>query len=63
MYNNIEFIKILQSYCKENNITAYKLSKLTGISITYSYRLLKGEMNNPSLSIINKITRSLDIKI
>ena len=59
----IEFLELLQEYCKKNNITAYKLSKITGLSNTYCYRLLKGTMTNPSITTINKISRALDLNI
>ena len=59
----IEFIRLLQDYCKNNNITAYKLSKITGLSNTYCYRLLKGTMTNPSITTINKISKGLGLNI
>ncbi|WP_396136465.1 helix-turn-helix domain-containing protein [Clostridium sp. SHJSY1] len=56
-------IEYLQKYCKENNITAYKLSRISGVSNTYCYRLLRGEMNNPSISTINRIAISLGLNV
>ncbi|WP_111937220.1 helix-turn-helix domain-containing protein [Clostridium paraputrificum] len=53
----------LKKYCKDHNINAYKLSKLSGVSNTYCYRLLKDEMNNPSISTLNRIALSLGIDI
>ena len=53
----------LKKYCKDHNINAYRLSKLSGVSITYCYRLLKDEMNNPSISTLNRIAISLGIDI
>ena len=53
----------MQKYCKKNNITAYKLSKISGVSLTYCYRLLRGEMNNPSISTINRIAIALGLEI
>ena len=53
----------LKKYCKDHNINAYRLSKLSGVSLTYCYRLLKDEMNNPSISTLNRIAISLGIDI
>lgn len=53
----------MQKYCKKNNITAYKLSKVSGVSPTYCYKLIKGEMNNPSVSTINRMAMALGLEI
>lgn len=53
----------LKKYCEENSISAYKLSKLSGVSMTYCYRLLKDEMKNPSISTLNRIAIALGVKI
>lgn len=53
----------LKKYCKDHNINAYKLSKLSGVSLTYCYRLIKDEMDNPSISTLNRIAIGLGIKI
>jgi len=53
----------LQKYCEDNNITAYRLSKISGVSLTYSYRLLRGEMNNPSIGTMNRIAMAFDLEI
>ena len=39
-----KFSNELIRYCKENNITAYKLSKYGNISMTYAYNLLNNRM-------------------
>ncbi|MGL4107035.1 helix-turn-helix domain-containing protein [Clostridium sp. LP20] len=53
----------LRQYCLEHNINAYKLSKITGVSMTYCYRLLKDEMDNPSISTLNRIAIALGVEI
>ena len=53
----------LKIYCKDHNINAYRLSKLSGVSLTYCYRLIKDEMDNPSISTLNRIAIGLGIKI
>ncbi|MBD7912062.1 helix-turn-helix domain-containing protein [Clostridium cibarium] len=60
---SIKGIEYLQKYCKENNITAYKLSKVSGVSNTYCYKLLRGKMSNPSISTINRISMALGLNI
>ncbi|MBQ3423475.1 MAG: hypothetical protein IJH34_17865 [Romboutsia sp.] len=54
--NSEKFSNELIRYCKENNITAYKLSKYGNISMTYAYNLLNNRMKKPSLWIMKKIT-------
>lgn len=54
--NSEKFSNELIRYCKENNITAYKLSKCGNISMTYAYNLLNNRMKKPSLWIMKKIT-------
>lgn len=58
---NKEFTEYLKEYCINKGITAYELSELTGISRTYCYRLIKGEMTNPSLRIIRQINVTLNL--
>lgn len=53
--NHMQFTDYLIEYCDKKRITAYQLSKITGVSMTYCYRLLRGEMNNPSIKIIRQI--------
>lgn len=53
----------LKIYCRDHNINAYRLSKLSGVSLTYCYRLIKDEMDNPSISTLNRIAIGLGIKI
>lgn len=56
------FIQYLIKYCKEHYITAYELSKKSGVSMTYCYRLLSGRMTNPSLKVIKQLSKALDIE-
>ncbi|MGL4107039.1 helix-turn-helix domain-containing protein [Clostridium sp. LP20] len=45
----------------EHNINAYRLSKISGVSMTYCYSLLKDEMDNPSFSTLNRIALALGV--
>ena len=53
----------LKIYCRDHNINAYRLSKLSGVSLTYCYRLIKDEMDNPSISTLNRIALGLGIGV
>lgn len=53
----------LKIYCSDHNINAYRLSKLSGVSLTYCYRLVKDEMDNPSISTLNRIALGLGIDV
>ena len=55
------FTDYLIEYCDKKRITAYELSKITGISKTYCYKLLKKEMENPSIKIIRQIGVTMNI--
>lgn len=50
-------IKILR---KEKEITLKMLSKLTGISAGYLCHLENGSRCNPSMDVINKISKALN---
>lgn len=57
----MDFVNYLREYCEKNYITAYELSKKSDVSMTYCYRLLGGQMENPSIKVIIKISQALDI--
>ena len=50
-------IKIIR---EEKGITLLELSKLTGISAGYLCHLEKGTRNNPSLEVMEKISKALN---
>lgn len=52
-------VEELNKFCKDNNLTAYKLAKYTNISITYAYNILGGKMENPSAWIIDRINQGI----
>lgn len=55
------FIDYLIEYCNKHHITAYELSKKSGVSMTYCYRLLNKKMTNPSIKVIQLLAIALDI--
>lgn len=58
---NKQFTEYLIEYCEKKRITAYELSKITGISKTYCYKLLKKEMENPSIKTIRQIGITMNL--
>ena len=56
-------VEELNKFCKDNNLTAYKLAKYTNISITYAYNILGGKMENPSAWIIDRINQGIKTKM
>ena len=55
MYNN-QIKKIRE----EKGLTLAKLSNLSGISIGYLCHLEKGSRNNPSIGVMEKISKALN---
>ena len=55
MYNN-QIKKIRE----EKGLTLAKLSNLSGISIGYLCHLEKGSRNNPSIDVMEKISKALN---
>ena len=45
---------------EEKGITLLQLSKLSGVSVGYLCHLEKGTRNNPSLEVMEKISKALD---
>ena len=48
---------------KEKEITLLELSKRTGISVGYLCHLEKGSRSNPSLEVMDKISKALNKSI
>jgi len=48
---------------QEKEITLVELSKRTGISVGYLCHLEKGSRSNPSLEVMNKISKALNKSI
>ena len=53
-------IKIIR---KQKGITLLELSDLTGISVGYLSHLENGSRKNPSLDVMNKIAKALNISV
>lgn len=54
--------KNLRKYRKENNLTQEQLAEKVGIHSTYVGKLEAGK-NNPSVKMLFKISRALNIKL
>lgn len=48
---------------KKHGLSCYKLAKMTGLSISTIVRLESGEMSNPNLSTILKLSEVFGISI
>ena len=53
----------LKDYLKEKNLTAYKLSYLSGISSSVISDCLRGKVKEPTLSSIIHICEGLNIEL
>ena len=53
-YNQVKNIR------KEKGITLVKLSELSGVSVGYLCHLERGSRKNPSLEIMEKISKALN---
>jgi len=50
----------LKKVRKEKNITLEQLSKITGISIGYLCHLEQGTRKNPSIEVMEKLSKALE---
>lgn len=48
---------------EEKGITLVKLSELSGVSVGYLCHLEKGSRNNPSIDVMDKISKALSKSI
>lgn len=46
----------------EQDLTPYMLSKISGVSRTYTYNILNGKMDNPSIAILEKFAMALGLE-
>lgn len=53
----------LIDYMQEQHITPYMLSKISGVSLTYTYNIVRGDMDNPSITIIDRFACALGVEI
>lgn len=52
---------IIKELCEASSITPYGLAKRAEISITYAYRLVNGDMENPSTRILDQVAWALGV--
>jgi len=55
--------KHIKRICKEKNITGYQLSKMTGISNSLLYKILREDTADPQISTLIKIADALDVTL
>lgn len=57
------FVFVIKNVREKKNITAYRLSKMTGINRPYLSQLENNKKFNPSLKTMYKIANALEVKI
>lgn len=53
----------IKRICKEKNVTGYQLSKMTGISNSLLYKILREDTADPQISTLIKIADALDVSL
>lgn len=53
----------LNKIAKEKNISMYRIAKDGELSMSYVWDIFKGRKENPSLSILRKLARALNVTI
>lgn len=61
IFRTEELKNVLKAYREKANISKSKLSRMIGVSPSYITMLESGEKTNPSLEVIVKISKALDI--
>ena len=57
------FVFVIKNIRLKKNLTIYRLSKITGINRGYLTQLENNKKFNPSLEIMYKIAKVLDVKV
>lgn len=57
------FVFVIKNIRLKKNLTIYRLSKITGINRGYLTQLENNKKFNPSLEIMYKIAKALDVKV
>lgn len=55
------FTQNLNAILLKKGLTGYQLAQMTNISESYIYKLIRGDMSNPSINIIKLISFCLDV--
>ncbi|MPM48919.1 hypothetical protein SDC9_95646 [bioreactor metagenome] len=53
----------LKNILEERSVTGTKLAKLTGLDASYIYDIIKNKKANPSIKIVIKISKVLNVDI
>lgn len=59
----MELIFNIKSIRNQNNISLYKLSKITGYSHQYLSKLEKNEVSNPTVHVLTSIAEALNVDV
>ncbi len=60
---NVTLSENLNKIAKEKNISMYRIAKDGELSMSYVWDICKGKKENPSLSILRKLSKVLDVSI
>lgn len=55
--------QVIREERTKKNISAYKISKVTGISLAYISELENGKADNPTINILRKICETIDVSV
>lgn len=61
--NTVSNYKIIKEYRQKANLTQQKLADEIGVSAAYIQQLENGIKNNPSLEVLSKISKALNIDV
>jgi transcriptional regulator with XRE-family HTH domain len=53
----------IRRLAEKKGITIYKVMKSSGVSMAYMYDLVNNKQTNPSVDILKKIAKALDVNI
>lgn len=53
----------IKRIAKEKDMTIYQVMKKSKVSVAYMYDLANSKQNNPSIDILKKIARALNVSI
>lgn len=62
-FENKKFSEKIKALRESKGITQGELSRLSGVSVAEICRIEKGERQNPSINLLNKLLSALDVDI
>lgn len=62
-FENKKFSEKIKELREAKGITQGELSRLSGVSVAEICRIEKGERQNPSINLLNKLLSALDVDV